>query len=115
MPSTSSPSSSSGFPWISSLTSSPGPRQVSTVTIEDRSLGPVEAPGGGRTRYPPASTRNVGAANLIAKHGVDILGTQELQADQLRALQSRTGMAAYPGGGLGAQLVDKRAASIGGR
>lgn len=55
------------------------------------------APGGGRTRYPPASTRNVGAANLIAKHGVDILGTQELQADQLSALQSRTGMAAYPG------------------
>jgi len=28
---------------------------------------------------------------------VDILGAQELQADQLRALQSRTGMAAYPG------------------
>jgi len=55
------------------------------------------APGGGRTRYPPASTRNVGAGNLIAKHGVDILGTQELQADQLRALQARTGMAAYPG------------------
>jgi endonuclease/exonuclease/phosphatase family metal-dependent hydrolase len=55
------------------------------------------APGGSRTRYPPASTRNVGAGNLIAKHGVDILGTQELQADQLRALQARTGMAAYPG------------------
>ncbi len=55
------------------------------------------AAGGDRTRYPPASTRNVGAGNLIAKHGVDILGTQELQADQLRALQSRTGMAAYPG------------------
>ena len=31
------------------------------------------------------------------KHGVDILGTQELQADQLRGLQARTGMAAYPG------------------
>ncbi len=55
------------------------------------------APGGDRQRYPPASTRNVGAGNLVAKHGVDILGTQELQADQLRALQSRTGMAAYPG------------------
>lgn len=32
----------------SSLASSPGPRQVSTVTIEDRSLGPVEASGEGR-------------------------------------------------------------------
>lgn len=55
------------------------------------------APGGDRRNFPPASVRNVGAANVIAKHGVDILGTQELQADQLRALQARTGMAAYPG------------------
>ncbi len=64
------------------------------------------APGGGRQRYPPASTRNVGATNLIAKHGVDILGTQELQADQLGALQSRTGMAAYPGTSWGSAETD---------
>lgn len=55
------------------------------------------APGGDRRNFPPASVRSVAAANLIAKHGLDIVGTQELQADQLRALQGRTGMAAYPG------------------
>lgn len=54
-------------------------------------------PGGPRAGYPPASTRTPAAANLIIKHGVDIIGTQELQADQLRGLQARTGMAAYPG------------------
>jgi endonuclease/exonuclease/phosphatase family metal-dependent hydrolase len=55
------------------------------------------APGGDRTNFPPASARSVAAANLIAKHDVDIVGMQELQDDQLQALQSRTGMAAYPG------------------
>lgn len=55
------------------------------------------APGGDRQNFPPASVRTPAAANLVAKHGVDILGTQELQADQLRGLQSMTGMAAYPG------------------
>jgi endonuclease/exonuclease/phosphatase family metal-dependent hydrolase len=54
-------------------------------------------PGGSRSKYPAATTRTAGAANLVAKHGVDVLGTQELQADQLRDLQGRTGMAAYPG------------------
>lgn len=64
------------------------------------------APGGDRQRYPPASTRNTGAVNLIGKHGVDILGTQELQADQLAALTSRTGMAAYPGNAWGSNETD---------
>ncbi len=64
------------------------------------------AAGGSRQRYPPAATRNVGATNLIGKHGVDILGTQELQADQLSALQSRTGMAAYPGLAWGSAETD---------
>lgn len=54
-------------------------------------------PTGDRRNFPPASVRSAGAARLIAKHGVDVLGTQELQDDQLRALQARTGMAAYPG------------------
>ena len=52
---------------------------------------------GPRKGYPSASVRTPAAANLVLKHGVDILGTQELQADQLRGLQARTGMAAYPG------------------
>jgi hypothetical protein len=54
-------------------------------------------PGGVRASWPPASVRTAGAAELVGKHGVDVLGTQELQADQLRGLQGRTGMAAYPG------------------
>jgi endonuclease/exonuclease/phosphatase family metal-dependent hydrolase len=64
------------------------------------------APGGGRQKYPPASTRTAGAAGLVGKHGVDILGTQELQADQLRDLQNRTGLAAWPGFGWGEAETD---------
>ena len=55
------------------------------------------APGGDRKNFPPASVRSAGAADVIAKHDVEILGTQELQDDQLAALLSRTGFAAYPG------------------
>lgn len=55
------------------------------------------APGGTRQNYPPASTRTAATANLVGKHGVDILGAQEMQSDQLRDLQNRTGMAAWPG------------------
>ena len=54
------------------------------------------APGGDRRNFPPASVRSANAANLVAKHGVDILGTQELQDDQLAALQSRTGWPPTP-------------------
>lgn len=64
------------------------------------------AAGGDRHRYPPASTRSVGAANLILRHGVDIVGTQETQTDQLSALQARTGLAAWPGTGWGATETD---------
>ena len=55
------------------------------------------APGGDRKNFPLASVRSAGAADVIAKHDVEILGTQELQDDQLAALLSRTGFAAYPG------------------
>lgn len=54
-------------------------------------------PGGPRSNYPAASVRTPAAAGLMAAHGVDVIGTQELQADQLRGVQARTGMAAYPG------------------
>lgn len=63
-------------------------------------------PGGDKSRYPPASVRTAGAAGLIAKHGVHVIGTQELQDDQLRDLQSRTGFAAYPGLSWGAVETD---------
>jgi len=52
---------------------------------------------GPRFTYPSAEVRTARTASLVAQHGVDVLGTQELQADQLRGLQARTGMAAYPG------------------
>jgi hypothetical protein len=64
------------------------------------------APGGDRQKYPPAATRTAGAAGVVADHDVDILGTQELQADQLRDLQSRTGMAAWPGTAWGENETD---------
>lgn len=63
-------------------------------------------PGGPRDRFPPASARTPATAGLMAKHGVDVLGTQELQADQLRGLQGSTGMSAYPGFGWGEAETD---------
>ena len=64
------------------------------------------APGGDRRHYPPASVRSPAAANLILNHRVDVVGTQELQDDQLAALLSRTGMAAYPGLAWGSAETD---------
>ncbi|WP_181312352.1 endonuclease/exonuclease/phosphatase family protein [Nocardioides campestrisoli] len=64
------------------------------------------APGGDRRRFPPASVRNGQAVGYIRGHGVDVLGTQELQDDQLRALQSMTGMEAYPGFAWGSKETD---------
>lgn len=62
--------------------------------------------GGDKPNYPAASWRSAQAAGLMAKHGVDIVGTQELQDDQLRAITARTGMAAYPGFGWGVKETD---------
>jgi hypothetical protein len=62
------------------------------------------APGGQRRRYPPASVRNPGAASRI--RSADIVGLQELQADQLNALTSMTGYAAYPGHAFGPTETD---------
>lgn len=50
-----------------------------------------------KPNYPPASVRTPRAAALASAHGVDILGTQELQEDQLPVLTARTGMRAWPG------------------
>ncbi|MET0525114.1 MAG: endonuclease/exonuclease/phosphatase family protein [Nocardioides sp.] len=55
------------------------------------------APGGDRRNFPPASTRSANAAGVISAHGVEILGMQELQDDQLADVQASTGFAAYPG------------------
>ncbi len=64
------------------------------------------APGGDRRNFPPASTRSANAAGVVANHGVEILGMQELQNDQLAAMQSRTGFAAYPGLAWGSDETD---------
>jgi hypothetical protein len=54
-------------------------------------------PKGEKPNFPPASVRSPAAAALMIKHGVDIIGTQEDQADQLNVFEARTGFAAYPG------------------
>lgn len=64
------------------------------------------APGGDRQGFPPASTRTPAAARLAARHGVDVLGTQELQADQLAGLTRATGMTAWPGTAWGSAETD---------
>lgn len=64
------------------------------------------APGGERRSYPPAGVRTPRAVARIRSFGVDILGTQELQADQLNAFTAQTGFAAYPGYAFGARETD---------
>lgn len=53
--------------------------------------------GGQKSSYPSAVVRTPRAAALARAHGVDILGTQELQEDQLPVLTAQTGMRAWPG------------------
>ena len=64
------------------------------------------APGGDHARYPAASARNTGAVARIRSFGVDILGTQELQPDQLNGITAMTGYAAYPGYAFGSRETD---------
>ena len=64
------------------------------------------APGGDHARYPAASARNAGAVARIRSFGVDILGTQELQPDQLNGITAMTGYAAYPGYAFGSRETD---------
>ena len=61
---------------------------------------------GDHPRYPSASWRTPQAAALIARHGVDVVGTQELQEDQLDGLRRLTGFAAYPGYAFGPRETD---------
>jgi endonuclease/exonuclease/phosphatase family metal-dependent hydrolase len=62
--------------------------------------------GGDRKGWAPASQRTPRAVAVASRHGVDILGTQELQDDQLRQFQAQTGMAAYPGFAWGDKETD---------
>ena len=64
------------------------------------------APGGDHPRYPSAGVRNGGAVSRIRAFGIDIVGMQELQPDQLNAIQSMTGYAAYPGYAFGSRETD---------
>ena len=63
-------------------------------------------PSGDHRGYPSARVRNGRAVARIRSFGVDILGTQELQPDQLNALQAMTGYAAYPGYAFGSRETD---------
>ena len=64
------------------------------------------APGGDHARYPAAGARNAGAVARMRSFGVDILGTQELQPDQLNGITAMTGFAAYPGYAFGSRETD---------
>jgi len=63
-------------------------------------LGASHTRHGGRGRA-PGVVRIRGAAELLARHDVDVAGFQELQHEQARALQAATGggYALYPGAG----------------
>ncbi len=64
------------------------------------------APGGERRNFPVASWRTPQAVALIRKHDVDVVGLQELQADQLNGITAGTGFAAYPGYAFGEKETD---------
>lgn len=98
------PASRSGGPLArSGGTPAPFELRIGTFNV----LGSQHtAPGGDRRRYPAASSRSPRAAGLLAKHGVDIVGMQELKPDQLSAIASRLGFQAYPGTAWGSGETD---------
>ncbi len=61
---------------------------------------------GDHPKYPPASVRTPRAVARFRSFGVDIVGMQELQPDQLNAFQAQTGFAAYPGYAFGSRETD---------
>ncbi len=62
--------------------------------------------GGDHPKYPSASVRTPRAVARFRSFGVDIVGMQELQPDQLNAFQAQTGFAAYPGYAFGSRETD---------
>jgi endonuclease/exonuclease/phosphatase family metal-dependent hydrolase len=56
--------------------------------------------------FPSAGWRSPAAVGVMRAHGVDILGLQETQPDQLNTLQRLTGFAAYPGYAFGSNETD---------
>lgn len=56
---------------------------------------------GARPGYASGTVRARQAAQLLHRHGADVVGFQELQVDQLRTLRSSTDLDFYPGLSLG--------------
>lgn len=65
------------------------------------------APGGAAAEYAPGRVRTEWAAGLVASYGSSIVGLQEIQGDQLAAMQRATGgrFAFWPGTALGGKGV----------
>jgi hypothetical protein len=57
--------------------------------------------GGSRPGFASGRARAGGVAALLARHGTDVAGFQELQGPQLAVLQARTGMDFFPGFSMG--------------
>jgi endonuclease/exonuclease/phosphatase family metal-dependent hydrolase len=86
------------------LPSAPAPAGTSAEVVEAdlvvgsfNVLGSSHTRGGARGREPGVA-RVQGVVQLLAQHALDVVGFQELQADQLRELQRRVpGWSLYPG------------------
>lgn len=63
-------------------------------------------PGGEAPRFADGRLRAAWSASIINARGLDVVGTQELQDDQLAVLTSNTGMGAYPGQAWGSVETD---------
>lgn len=65
------------------------------------------APGGTKPQMAPGGTRIGWAASLLTRHGVDVVGFQELQLDQARAFMRIRGgtFDLYPGSSAGGQAA----------
>ena len=57
--------------------------------------------GGSRPGYASGRARAGGVAALLARHGTDVAGFQELQGPQLAVVRARTGMDFFPGFSMG--------------
>jgi hypothetical protein len=86
-------------PSAPAMPTGPGPATSLDFTLTTfNMLGASHtATGGTKPWYASGPTRAHGAAELIRRHGSDVVGFQELQTSQLRTLRRLTNLDFYPG------------------
>jgi hypothetical protein len=99
LPRTPSPSRPTSSPTPAPTLRTPEQLPILDFTLSTFNvLGASHTAGGGdKAGRPSGRVRARGAVTLIARHGADVVGFQELQMSQLGVLRQRTGMDFHPG------------------